>query len=108
MLYLRGNEALKATNVNIFIRNFANAVELSFNKCDECGGTGLYGVHRHEQGASWDGVSYCEKCDGTGYIDWNKSEAFTVCDACSGVGCSKCENKGVVDWIQAARYGILK
>ena len=108
MLYLRGLEAIKATKINIFIRNFAAAIETSFYKCDKCDGTGLYGVNHHEQGASWDGISYCDKCDGTGYINWEKSEAFIVCDSCSGVGCLKCNNKGVVDWITAARYGISK
>jgi len=107
-MYLRGDDAIRANNINQFIRNYVHVIEESFDRCEECKGTGLYGFRYHEQGASWDGVSYCDKCDGTGYINWVKSDLFMVCNNCSGLGCKKCDHKGVVDWIQGMRMGISK
>jgi len=106
-MYLNSEEKKIANNVNSFIRNYANLVDRIVNKCKTCNGTGLYGVHFHEQGASWDGVSYCNSCKGTGYDDWDNT-ILVVCDFCKGSGCRKCEQKGVVDWIEAMRLGIRK
>lgn len=108
----------KSSNINSFIRNYALAVEMTFTTCKTCKGTGLGGFSFHEQGGMWDGVSYCDDCDGTGFSDWKENELLALCDKCKGAGflghskdhastCKLCDGKGVVDWLEGIRRGIL-
>ena len=65
--------------VNNFIRNFANSLDIYFDKCPSCNGTGLTGVTTMSDGSgfSWSG-GFCEECDGVGFIGWKGWSARKV------------------------------
>ena len=74
-------------------------------KCNECNGTGLAGVQGYDGSYSWDGISFCEYCNATGYIMFKNTVMLKKCPYCEGAGCDKCNNKGILDWIQYMRIG---
>jgi len=80
--------------------------EEGFRKCNGCGGTGLAGITKHDSGFMWNG-DYCEKCDGSGYLDWEDSQLFFICEKCNGTGrtqnwgiCEACGGEGTIDFVQ--------
>jgi len=89
------------------LREKLSANEYSFKKCNRCAGTGLQGFSLMcEGGFYWNG-DYCEKCDGSGFIDWEDSPFIHICPGCDGTGrdacwdlCEACEGSGVLDWVQ--------
>lgn len=89
-------------------RNYALAIENHFRPCSDCGGTGLRNIGKLVVGGfHWDGSSFCDKCKGVGYLDWEDSDLLHICYKCLGKGrdknwnhCSVCQGKGVLDWVQ--------
>ena len=82
--------------------------ELAKNRiftCNECKGTGLKGLYLTKYGKpiGWDCQSYCEKCEGIGFVGNFKTRKITdqifLCAKCYGDGCSQCNHKGIVDWV---------
>ena len=88
---------------------------VEFNKCPDCGGTGLYDVHTFPvvnaygewiEDHSWGGL-YCETCRGSGYINIDDCHIYEKCSWCKGKGCtgpydipcSKCVGTGYLLWI---------
>lgn len=82
--------------------------------CNHCGGTGLSNVVRSSDGdCSWDGISFCDKCNALGFLNWKETITEKLCPSCLGTGlleksnkpCPSCDKKGVVDWIRYIRLG---
>ena len=74
-------------------------------KCEKCSGTGLEGVNGFDGSYSWDGVSFCDHCNGIGYIMFKNTVLLKKCSYCDGAGCDKCNNQGILDWVQYLRVG---
>lgn len=80
--------------------------EQNISVCEICKGTGLANLQQHQGEtitfSSWDGSSYCDKCEGIGYIGIKEGMQIDllhyICRNCAGLGCQFC-NEGVVDWI---------
>lgn len=80
--------------------------EQDISKCEECGGVGLSNLQNIEDEnlkyAAWDGSSYCDNCEGIGYLGVREGMQIDllhyICRNCAGLGCQSC-NEGIVDWI---------
>jgi DnaJ-class molecular chaperone len=46
-------------------------MEDSYMTCKICSGTGLQ-VFYHDEIRTWDGMSYCDTCEGWGTIEWTE------------------------------------
>lgn len=109
---LESKDRERANNIRNFIRNYAAAIDKTFERCGACQGTGLTGTHKCRSGYSWNG-EFCPVCEGTGYVNWKNSLILAICDKCSGSGgshenpCKICGGKGVLDWVAAMRMGIM-
>ena len=91
-----------SNNISSFIRTYASSLDLYFEVCKLCTGSGLAGTHKMQEGGhSWDGT-FCEKCEGVGFTNWRNPDIIDICEECEGEGCKLCGNKGIVDWIQKA------
>ena len=78
-------------------------------KCRKCQGTGLSVF----DGVGWDGSSFCDYCNGIGYLD-SKNIDYNLCKCCfcNGEGivdredhfrkikCSHCKGFGYINWIE--------
>ena len=81
--------------------------------CNGCNGTGLGNVSHFDGDYSWDGETFCDKCEGSGYLDFKETMIMKLCPYCKGGGlnsnsdekCSKCNGEGILDWIQYMRLG---
>jgi len=108
-MYLTGNEQKVANNKRtIILNNFTN-----HRLCNDCKGTGLGNITNSSQGFTWDGVSFCDECNGIGFLDWEETLFIKLCPDCKGGGglnkvCTTCNGKGVLDWIQYIRVGGKK
>jgi DnaJ-class molecular chaperone len=107
-MYLSPSEQLKSNRKREVIKtHFHKGLRL----CDECSGTGLKNVHHNSLGdSSWDGHSFCDKCKGIGYLEWEETVTMKLCPKCGGGGgyekvCTTCNGTGVLDWIQYMRSG---
>jgi len=92
----------------VITKHFLEGVRL----CNDCAGTGLDNVKFLDNGndASWDGASFCDKCEGVGYLKWEETVTHKLCPSCKGGGgyeqvCTTCLGQGVLDWIQYMRVG---
>lgn len=88
----------------------AKKLNVQFNKCEHCNGTGLIGVVSWINGAgvmdhSWSG-EYCNKCEGLGFYIPDDNGVLFLCPTCNGkisqyrYPCEKCGGIGFVDWIE--------
>jgi len=95
----------KQRSNNIFILLHTQSDEFlkknDIARCVSCGGLGIITEKGYEFN-SWDGMSYCSKCEGTGFVGIKKglqiSKEHFLCRNCDGSGCKKCKN-GIVDWV---------
>ena len=112
-MHMSIQESQQATRKrNLISKHFSKGVCL----CNSCNGTGLEGVRTNNYGdSSWDGSSFCDKCNGIGYLEWKETDLYKLCPRCNGGGlaangygnikCSACNGVGVLDWIQFMRVG---
>ncbi len=107
-MYLNGNQQRISNNKRkVILDNFKD-----HRLCNDCNGTGLDNIVNLNGDYSWDGVSFCDKCEGIGYISWKETIMSKLCPKCKGGGhnsrldkCSVCNGKGVLDWIKYMRVG---
>lgn len=101
---LERDEVLKANVVFKAIQALSKIVEMYFSKCPDCNGTGCYDVVGGFKagGKSWSTL-FCSTCRGAGYIGWEESNVFYICENCGGKGCKTCGNRGYSDWVQNAK-----
>ncbi len=98
---LSGNQQRIANKRRKIIQdNFVNV-----RLCNKCKGTGLGNFYKHDGDYSWDGTSFCDKCEGVGYLSWKETILVKLCPKCKGGGCETCNDKGVLDWVQYMRVG---
>jgi DnaJ-class molecular chaperone len=112
-MYLNPNQ-IEAVNKKRYVieKHFLNGVRY----CNHCGGTGLDKFALANDGSYiWDGVSFCDKCEGIGYLTWKETLLEKLCPTCQGTGvignnakCPSCDKKGVVDWVRYIRLGGSK
>lgn len=107
-MYLNAEESQRANKKRETItKHFLESVRL----CNHCSGTGLKNFSRNETGDStWDGISFCDKCEGIGYLKWKETVELKLCPECKGDGgyhgnCPTCNGEGILDWIQFMRVG---
>lgn len=108
-MYLNLKDARVRTNLYKFCKRSSQKAleEHGIKKCPSCYGTGLKGVAESGDTTeySWDTSSYCDNCDGIGYlgIDIKSSnkltDQFFIHSGCKGQGCFKCDFSGIVDWV---------
>lgn len=73
-------------------------------KCEVCGGVGIL-VMGNEEITFWEQRTYCKPCKGIGYIGFQRVYENYLCE-CNGVGkCEKCNGSGLIDWITNAMGG---
>ena len=87
--------------------------KIGVQKCKNCKSTGLAGFGGTYNDYFWD-MSYCEECNGVGYVNIPKSIPLTdetfLCPKCYGghkyykpismlTYCSYCNDTGVIDWV---------
>ena len=106
-MYLSEMKLLAANKKReVITKHFLEGVRL----CNDCSGTGLDNVKFLSGDASWDGHSFCDKCEGVGYLKWKETVTHKLCPMCNGGGgyekvCTACNGQGVLDWIQYMRVG---
>jgi DnaJ-class molecular chaperone len=102
-MFLSSKEIRRANNLYSYLKRKTQIElnEMEIDICSECQGTGLSEYQKLECGYYWDSKSYCEKCNGIGYIGLEKQFNYVIfiCRFCNGVGCLKCNNTGFTDWI---------
>ena len=110
-MYLRETDQKIANKKREVIQNSDAHLECH-RKCEKCSGTGLSCTYGFDGSYSWDGVSFCEDCNGTGYIMFKDTVLLKKCPECNGSGdsqahqlCDACGGKGILDWIQYMRMG---
>ena len=108
-------ETLRDTQIGNLVKYYVDNIEFISKPCKACEGTGLANFSRHTDGCStWDCTSFCEECNGVGFIDWEIKNLVHACPDCNGTGqtfiemygrqkCAKCDGKGFLDWIQYAK-----
>lgn len=96
---------LQSDSVFNVIANLAKDHDLKFIKCESCEGTGLGNFHKNITGGgyNWDGMTFCNHCNGTGFTGWEQCDEFKLCVKCFGRGCKICGDKGYLDWVQVIR-----
>lgn len=109
-MYLTPNQ-VEAVNKkrDVIQKHFLSGVRY----CNHCGGTGLdHFSSTKDGGYIWDGVSFCDKCEGIGYLNWKETLLEKLCPTCQGTGvsenyktCPSCDKKGIVDWVRYIRLG---
>ena len=91
------------------IKNYVTAIEEKCRKCEVCGGTGLGNISKsnHSMDFSWDCQTFCDTCEGVGFVDWKDTPVLMKCDKCHGSGrdhdwvkCERCNGKGILDWVE--------
>jgi len=102
------NKINRANVFFIFLRKQSEEYlkEQKIFKCKKCGGLGLGNVRtieiEHLKSSSWDASTYCDECEGIGYIGVREGIQIDLlhymCGRCGGLGCLDCD-EGVVDWI---------
>jgi len=82
-------------------------------KCNDCGGTGLGNVTFMSGDYTWDGITFCDKCKGIGFLSWKETVTMKLCPKCKGGGrlseyeqCDKCKGRGILDWLQYMIGGV--
>jgi DnaJ-class molecular chaperone len=104
-MYLNPQQVLEANKKRETIQKyFLKGVRL----CNDCSGTGLKGVSEFDGNHCWDGTSFCDKCNGIGYLNWKETILEKLCPNCDGGGCKSCDGDGIVDWIRYLRLGRKK
>jgi DnaJ-class molecular chaperone len=87
-----------------FLKNTSDEIR-ELSKCPKCSGTGLYAhFNKIDKTYSWDCISYCDYCNGVGFILNIKNilndNGIYICENCNGRGCEKCNNTGFFNWIE--------
>jgi len=101
--YLERDEVLKSNLIFEYLQELSKRPDVKLEKCEACDGTGLQGVTKFSDGSSaWNG-SFCELCNGTGFIPECHKNILFVCRKCKGEGCSICDYKGITDWVTYLR-----
>jgi len=102
---------LKANKKRDLIRqNFSESIR----PCNHCNGTGLDNIASLEGDYAWDGSSFCDHCEGIGYLSWKETMTKKLCPRCKGYGkigntpCSGCHGEGLVDWLRYMMIGGSK
>jgi hypothetical protein len=60
---------LGPTKIKEIINNKRNPNDLDMIRCSNCNGTGLKYTGTVDN-PQWDGVSFCDSCEGVGFWDW--------------------------------------